>query len=197
MGRGQFPAALGVAVIVTYAGSVAILTFTRPVVVTAPIPLTVTGLTAISQAVISPTVVTITYSGPLVGLAYLLASGTTAVQTYQGGPINGTYGTFGGAPPTGSSILSATDIGSGNYNVQFSSNISAYTSGLADKGVAFWSSIEDAWSWSRPTAQPAADTLTFEMLPNIAGATLVTIPTLPLNFNLVTPPTVPQTHTIP
>lgn len=94
LGRGQSPTSLGVAVAVTGTGSVATLTFARPVVVSGTIPLAVTGLTIVSQSVTSPTVVAITLSGAVTGLDYTLDSGAANIATYQGGQVYGTSGTF-------------------------------------------------------------------------------------------------------
>lgn len=94
LGRGQFPTATGVAVVITGTASTATLTFARPVVVTGPIPLSVATRTNSTQTVVSPTVVTILQSGTVTGLAFSLPSGAANVSTYQGGPVAGTTGTF-------------------------------------------------------------------------------------------------------
>jgi hypothetical protein len=94
LGRGQFPSATGVAVTITASGSTATLTFARPVVVTGPIPLTVGGVTPVSQTIVSPTVVTITYSGTITSATYSLPAGAVNVATYQGGQVFGAAGTF-------------------------------------------------------------------------------------------------------
>lgn len=94
LGRNQYPVALGVGVVITSSSDTATLTFARPVVVSGPIPLTVATRTFVSQTVVSPTVVTILYSGALTGLAYTLPAGAANVLTQQGGPTLGASGTF-------------------------------------------------------------------------------------------------------
>ena len=94
LGRGQYPTAVGVTVVITAATDVATLTFARPVVVSGPIPLAVGGVTVVSQTVVSPTVVTITYSGTITSAAYSLPAGAENVMTAQGGPVLGASGTF-------------------------------------------------------------------------------------------------------
>jgi hypothetical protein len=95
LGRGQFPSATGVTVVVTDSGDVATLTFSRPVVVTGQIPMTVTGgPTFVSQAVVSPTVVTQTYNAALTTHPYTIPGGAANVMTYQGGQVSGISGTF-------------------------------------------------------------------------------------------------------
>lgn len=94
LGRGQFPTAVGVAVSVTGASATATLTFARPVVVSGPIPLNVASLTATTQTVVSPTVVTILFSGTLATHTWTLPAGAANVMTQQGGPVLGASGTF-------------------------------------------------------------------------------------------------------
>lgn len=72
----------------------ATLTFDRPVVVTGTIGMTVATLTLVSQAVVSPTVVTQVWSGNVATHAYAVPAGDPNVATYQGGRINGKSGTF-------------------------------------------------------------------------------------------------------
>lgn len=94
LGRGQYPTANSVLVTVTSATPVVTLTFSRPVVVTGTIPITVATLTIVSQTVVSPTVVTITMSGSLTGHAWTVPAGAANVYTAQGGQVIGTSGTF-------------------------------------------------------------------------------------------------------
>lgn len=95
LGRGQYPGSTGITVVITDTGSVATLTFSRPVVVTGIIPLTVTGgPTFVSQAIVSPTVVTQTFSAALTTHAYSLPANAANVSSYQGGGVAGTTGTF-------------------------------------------------------------------------------------------------------
>lgn len=85
---------IGTAVTITGSGSVATLTFARPVTITGTIPLLVPTLTLVSQAIVSPTVATITYSGPVSGLTYLLEANPPTAMTRQGGAVYGASGTF-------------------------------------------------------------------------------------------------------
>lgn len=95
LGRGQYPGAAGCTVAITDTGSVATLTFTKPVVVQGTIPLGVSGgPTFISQAIVSPTVVTQTFSAALTTHPYTLTPNPANVSTYQGGGVAGTAGTF-------------------------------------------------------------------------------------------------------
>jgi hypothetical protein len=95
LGKGQYPTSANVGVAVTSAASTATLTFSRPVVVTGPIPMFVAGgPTFVSQTVVSPTVVTQVYSAALTTHAYGIASGAANVSTYQGGQVSGVAGTF-------------------------------------------------------------------------------------------------------
>lgn len=95
LGKGQFPAALGVTVVITDTGSTATLTFSRPVVVTGIIPLAVSGgLTVVTQTIVSPTVVTQLYSAALSTHTYTLNGNAANVATYQGGGVAGQTGTF-------------------------------------------------------------------------------------------------------
>lgn len=95
LGRGQYPTSNGITVVVTDTGSVATLTFSRPVVVTGTIPMTVSGgLTFVSQTVVSPTVVTQTWSAALSAKTYVIPSGAANVSSYQGGQLVGAAGTF-------------------------------------------------------------------------------------------------------
>lgn len=95
LGRGQYPGGTGVTCTITDAGSVATLTFARPVVVTGTIPLAVSGgPTFVSQTIVSPTVVTQTFSAALTTKTYNLPANAAGVSTYQGGGVAGTSGTF-------------------------------------------------------------------------------------------------------
>lgn len=95
LGRGQYPAAMGVGVVVTSTGTTNMtLTFARPVVVTGTIPSTVATRTLVSQTVVSPTVVTQVWSGNVTGLAYTVPSNATNVASFQGGPVIGASGAF-------------------------------------------------------------------------------------------------------
>lgn len=95
LGRGQFPAAMGVGVTVTSTGTTNMrMTFARPVVVTGTIPSTVATKTIVSQAIVSPTVVDQVWSGNVTGLAYTVPSAANNVKSYQGGDVIGAAGTF-------------------------------------------------------------------------------------------------------
>lgn len=94
LGRGQFPTALGVTVTATGTGSTAVLTFSRPVVISGPIPITVATLTYVSQVINSPTQATVTMSGTVATHAWAIPAGIANVSTYQGGPVAGATGTF-------------------------------------------------------------------------------------------------------
>lgn len=95
LSRGQFPAAMGVAVVVTSSGTTNMtMTFARPVVVTGTIPSTVATKTLVSQTVVSPTVVTQVWSGNVTGLAYTVPSNANNVMSAQGGAVIGTSGLF-------------------------------------------------------------------------------------------------------
>jgi len=95
LGKGQFPTAANPTVSVTSTGTTnATLTFNLPVAVNANIPMTVAGLTLVSQTVVSPTVVTQVWSGNVTGLAYSVPSGTPTVSTYSGGQLVGSTGHF-------------------------------------------------------------------------------------------------------
>lgn len=94
LGRGQFPTTTAVACVITGASTTVTLTFARPVVVTGPIPMTVATLTFVSQTIVSPTIVTQTWSGTLTGHAWTLQAGAANVATFQGGQVMGSSGTF-------------------------------------------------------------------------------------------------------
>jgi len=95
LGRGQFPAALGVAVAVTSSGTNNMtLTFARPVVVTGTINSTVAGKTLVSQTIVNGTVVTQVWSGNVTGLDYTVPANADNVKSQQGGAVLGTAGTF-------------------------------------------------------------------------------------------------------
>lgn len=94
LGRGQFPAAAGVNVVVTGTGSTITLTFARPVVVTGNIPATVATRTLVTQTIVSPTVVTQLMSGTITGLAWAVPANAANVKSYQGGAVVGATGTF-------------------------------------------------------------------------------------------------------
>lgn len=95
LGRGQQVVSNGVTAVLTDATTVLTITFARPVVVTGNIPVIVAGgPTFVSQTVVSPTVVTQTWSATLVGHLVTLPGGAANVATYQGGQVVGTSATF-------------------------------------------------------------------------------------------------------
>lgn len=94
LGRGQGPFPANVTTSASGSGSTAIITFSQPVTITGNLPLTVATLTFVSQVVTSPTVVTVTMSGAVATHAYTLASPVSTANSYQGGTVVGTSGTF-------------------------------------------------------------------------------------------------------
>lgn len=96
LGRGQFPSATTLTAVLTDATTVLTITFNRPVVVTGTIPIVVTGgvPTFVSQTVVSPTVVTQTFSATLVGHTVTLPSNAANVSSYQGGSVAGVSASF-------------------------------------------------------------------------------------------------------
>jgi hypothetical protein len=95
LGRGQALQIPPVTAIVTSATDVATITFATPVVVNGTIPMNVSGgLTLVSQTVVSPTVVTQTYSGALTTKTYNIPAATPQIASFQGGTFAGVSGTF-------------------------------------------------------------------------------------------------------
>lgn len=91
-GQGPFPASISTTA--TGSGSTAVLTFSQPVNISGPIPLTVATLTFVSQVVNSPTQVTVTMSGAVATHAWNLPGGAANISSYQGGQVLGASGTF-------------------------------------------------------------------------------------------------------
>lgn len=95
LGKGQYPPISPVSCTITATGSVATLTFPVPVVVSGTIPLTVAGgPTFVSQAIVSPYVVTQTFSAALTTHTYSLPANAANVRSQQGGVTVGETGTF-------------------------------------------------------------------------------------------------------
>lgn len=94
LGRGQYPTSPAVLVAVNSASDTVTLTFNQPVVVSGPIPIVVGSLVPSSQAVVSSTVVTITYPSPVTTLAWHMPANAANVATYQGGGTAASSGTF-------------------------------------------------------------------------------------------------------
>jgi hypothetical protein len=95
LGRGQYPNSLGTTVVLTNpSADVITMTFARPVVVTGVIPLTSSTGAFVSQAVVSPTVVTQTWTTSQAAATVTFPSNAANVATYQGGGVAGTVITF-------------------------------------------------------------------------------------------------------
>lgn len=95
LGRYQYPNIPGVTVAVTSTGTTNVtMTFSRPVVVSGDIPITVATRTRVSQTVVSPTVVTQVMSGNVATLAYSLPSNAPGVVGNTGAGVSGISGTF-------------------------------------------------------------------------------------------------------
>src|SRR5258708_7453523 len=92
LGKNQFPSNNGVGVALTDVTVVLTMTFSRPVVVTGIIPVIITTgsiPTFVSQTIVSPNVVTQTFSATLVGHTVTVPGGAANVATYQGGQVIG------------------------------------------------------------------------------------------------------------
>ncbi|MBV8069886.1 MAG: hypothetical protein JO270_08285 [Acidobacteriaceae bacterium] len=95
LGRGQSIQHPAVGVTVTSSASTATLTFSQAVVVNGKPNLVVTGgPTFVSQAVVSPTQITQTYSAALATHNYTLAANDPAIASFQGGGNAAASGTF-------------------------------------------------------------------------------------------------------
>lgn len=94
LGRGQQIVIGGVTTVVTGASNTATITFSGPVNVSGPIGLTVATLTPVTQTIVSPTVVTILFSGTVATHAWTLPTPVPNVSNYQGGVAIGGSGTF-------------------------------------------------------------------------------------------------------
>lgn len=94
LGRGQYPLLAPVTITATGSGSTASLTFSKPVVVSGALPLTVGTLTFVSQNIVSPTLTVVTMSAAVTGLAYALPAGTPNVRGFQGEENAALAGTF-------------------------------------------------------------------------------------------------------
>jgi hypothetical protein len=95
LGRGQYPNANGVACVLTTSGGDNItLTFNKPVTVSGVIPLTSSSGAFVSQAIVSSTVVTQTWSASQAAATVTLASNAANVASYQGGGVIGSTVTF-------------------------------------------------------------------------------------------------------
>lgn len=95
LGRGQYPVPAGFTFTVTDSGSVATLTSSVPLVVSGIIPLTVAGgPTFVSQTIVSPYVVTQTFSAALTTHTWTIPANAANVATQMGGKTVGQSGTF-------------------------------------------------------------------------------------------------------
>ena len=94
LGKNQSTSVPPVTTAITGSASTVTVTFSRPVNIAGPLPITVATLTIVSQTVVSPTVVTILMSGAVATHAYVLASPVANVSTYEGGQALGGSGTF-------------------------------------------------------------------------------------------------------
>lgn len=158
LGRGQFPAAVGTSVTITASGSTATLEFARPVTVTGLVPVTVIGATAVSQVVVSPTVVTILYTAPLAGLAYSLAANPPTAMTAQGGAVYGTSGTFSGPSGPAASITVVATVSPGLYYVTYSEPVTVISPATPEPALQLLS-ISLGWQTATVQILAGADTL--------------------------------------
>lgn len=95
LGRGQYPSSTSItAVLGNPSASVISITFSRPVVVTGTIPLTSSTGAFVSQTVVSPTVVTQTWTTSQAAATVTLPANAANVSSYQGGGVAGTSITF-------------------------------------------------------------------------------------------------------
>lgn len=93
LGRGQHVQLPIATVAVTGASDTATFTFSQPVIVNGPLAVALSGLTIVSQTVVSSTVVNVLYSGAVSGKTWTFSS-TEPVATYQGGSVAPATGTF-------------------------------------------------------------------------------------------------------
>jgi len=94
LGKGQHTQVPGADVTFTTTTPVVHMHFSVPVIVRGLLDPGVTGLTPVSQSIVSPTQVDVTMSGATTGLTYDYAAGDPLVATKQGGQETGTSGTF-------------------------------------------------------------------------------------------------------
>lgn len=94
LGSGQVPQLTPITITATGSGSTAILVFSKSVVVTGNLPLTVATRTFVSQVVNSANQVTVTMSGAVTGLAYALAANTPNLKGFDGSVNSALAGTF-------------------------------------------------------------------------------------------------------
>lgn len=94
LGTGQVPQLTPISIIATGSGSTAILVFSKSVVITGNLPLTVATRTFVSQVVNSANQVTVTMSGAVTGLAYALAANTPNLRGFDGSVNSALAGTF-------------------------------------------------------------------------------------------------------
>ena len=94
LGRGQHVQAPNVAVTATVATTTITLTFSAPVVISGPIPVTSSAGNLVSQTVVSSTVVTQLWSTSQAAATWALAAAAPEIRTYQGGTNAAAGGTF-------------------------------------------------------------------------------------------------------
>lgn len=95
LGRGQYPAASGVTVVLTNpSADVVTMTFAKPVTVSGVIPLTTSAGAFVSQTIVSSTVVSQTFSVSQAAATLTLPGNAANVASYQGGGVIGTSITF-------------------------------------------------------------------------------------------------------
>jgi hypothetical protein len=164
--------------------------------VTGPLPLTVAGLSPISQAIISPTVVTILFSGTLAGRPYDYPAGNLNAQTYQGGPIAGTTGTFGSTPSTATNIVSAANLGGGNYSITFDQPVTPVGGIDLTQSFLIYSATGSAglhWEPCSYTGQTGANTITVGI--GSTDGTLIVCLRQPINMTAPYPFATAQSQT--
>lgn len=95
LGRGQHPQYAQATATLTESGTTLTITFNVPVVVSGVIPTTSAGsITRVSQTVVSPTVVTQTWSAAITGTGVMTLPAGSPITTYQGGGCAAATATF-------------------------------------------------------------------------------------------------------
>jgi hypothetical protein len=85
--RGSGPTPPAVICTITGSASTVTFTFSAPVNVSGTIPISVATLTAVSQTIVSPTVVTQLQSGTVATHAWTMAQPLPGVTSYEGAPV--------------------------------------------------------------------------------------------------------------
>ncbi len=94
LGRGQGPFPADVTATLTPSGSTVVINFSAPVNVNGNIGLTVATRTFVSQAINSPTQVTVTMNGTVATFLATLPTADPALSSYTGGKVLGVSRTF-------------------------------------------------------------------------------------------------------